>query len=249
MKITKLTAAASAAILTVSMLAGCTNTTSGSATANETQAESTDTTAAAQVTAPGTIYNFTEPVQGEEIAVIKVKDFGTIKVKLFPELLPTAVENFKGLIAMNYYDELIFHRVKKNFMIQGGDPRGNGTGGQSMWGGSFDGGMAEGLYHFNGALAYANSGSTATDGSQFYIVCNNDMQSVESQIQGLPDNVAQMYREKGGYPFLDGKYTVFGQVIEGMDVVEAISEVDTDEKDKPLKQVLIESIRIEKYGE
>ncbi len=136
--------AAAIAVLAV-MLCGCGSTSSTTQTtepAANTAAE-TDAPAATTADAPQTdkvmtlgeskILNFEPPQQGEEIVVINVKDFGTIKIKLFPDAAPEAVENFKGLIGMNYYDELIFHRVIPNFMIQGGDPRGNGTGGNSMY--------------------------------------------------------------------------------------------------------------------
>ena len=123
------------------------------------------------------ILNYTAPQEGEEIVVIHVKDYGDIKLKLFPEQLPEACENFVTLAKDGYYDELIFHRVIENFMIQGGDPKGDGTGGESCWGGYFDGGSDSQLINLSGALAYANSGSTSTDGSQFYIVtgqhCDN----------------------------------------------------------------------------
>jgi cyclophilin family peptidyl-prolyl cis-trans isomerase len=210
------------------------------------------------------IKNFIMPEVGEDIAVMTVKDFGTIKIKLFPVEAAKGVENFVGLAGIDYYDELIFHRVIKDFMNQGGDPRGNGTGGNSMWGEEFDGGIPEGLYHFSGAIAYANSGSTSTNGSQFYIVNTPDgfvnggaYQQADGSVvtvtdvyqTGLtiPANVAEKYKEVGGVPFLDGSYTVFGQVFEGMDVVRAIGSTATDENDKPLTQVLIEDISIVPY--
>ncbi|MCM1329911.1 MAG: peptidylprolyl isomerase [Ruminococcus sp.] len=204
------------------------------------------------------IHNFDAPEIGEKIAVITVKDYGVIKIKLFPEDSPKGVENFTGLADMGYYDELIFHRVIPNFMNQGGDPKGDGTGGNSVWGGVFEGGTSENLYHFTGAVAYANTTGTATNSSQFYIV-----NTPESYLWGgtcaenyvysggqsnWPGNVAEKYNEVGGVPYLDGGYTVFGQVFEGMDVVWAIAEVETDpQNDKPLTQVMMESIRIEEY--
>lgn len=208
------------------------------------------------------IHNFIMPEEGEKIAVITVKDYGEIKIKLFPEDAPKGVENFTGLAEMNYYDELIFHRVIPNFMIQGGDPKGNGTGGKSLWGDKFEGGTSENLYHFTGAVAYANSDGTSTNGSQFYIVNTPDgyldntcaeLNAYNPDRYNWPKNVAEKYNEVGGVPFLDGGYTVFGQVFEGMDVVRAIAEVETDQDpnsstvDKPLKQVLMESVRIEEY--
>jgi cyclophilin family peptidyl-prolyl cis-trans isomerase len=210
------------------------------------------------------IKNFIMPEIGENIAVMTVKDYGTIKIKLFPVEAAKGVENFIGLSNIDYYDELIFHRVIKDFMNQGGDPRGDGTGGNSMWGEEFDGGIPEGLYHFSGAIAYANSGATSTNGSQFYIVNTPDgfvnggaYQQADGSVVTvtdvyqtgltLPSNVAAKYAEVGGVPFLDGSYTVFGQVFEGMDVVRAIAETETDENDKPLTQVLIEDISIVPY--
>lgn len=206
------------------------------------------------------IHNFDKPEVGEKIAVITVKDYGVIKIKLFPEDAPKGVENFIGLAEMNYYDEIIFHRVIKNFMIQGGDPRGDGTGGKSMWGEAFDGETSENLYHFTGAVAYAHPGNSFTNSSQFYIVNTPDgylentcaeYYTYSDGQYNWPANVVEKYNEVGGVPYLDGDYTVFGQVFEGMDVVRAIASVETSQeeatKDKPLTQVIMESVRIEEY--
>ena len=234
------------------VLSGCKGEPSDSSLADQLIAQD-QAAAAAQNTA---VKNFETPEAGEKIAVITVKDYGEIKIQLFPEVADKAVENFVGLAEMGYYDELIFHRIIPNFMNQGGDPRGNGTGGNSIWGESFDGGIPEGLYHFSGAVAYANSGSTATNGSQFYIVNTPDgyLQNTCEEIMeydpskyNWSQNVIDLYNEKGGVPFLDGGYTVFGQVFEGMDVVRAMSQVETDSSDKPLTQVQIESIKIVEY--
>jgi cyclophilin family peptidyl-prolyl cis-trans isomerase len=206
------------------------------------------------------IKNFEKPAIGEKIAVINVKDYGQIKIKLFADVAAKGTENFIGLSEMGYYDELIFHRIIKNFVIQGGDPRGDGTGGSSFWGDKFDGGIPEGLYHFSGAVAYANSGSTATDGSQFYIVdtaegynyCGGRSDgTVNDDIDNsgliMPKNVYEKYKEVGGVPMLDGGYTVFGQVFEGMDVVRAIANAETGENDKPLHQIIMEDVEIVEY--
>lgn len=208
------------------------------------------------------IHNFNMPEIGEKIAVITVKDYGVIKIKLFPEDAPKGVENFIGLAEMGYYDELIFHRVIPNFMIQGGDPKGNGTGGKSLWGDAFDGETSENLYHFTGAVAYAHPSNSFTNSSQFYIVNTPDgymdsscaeLYSYNPEQYNWAGNVAEKYNEVGGVPFLDGGYTIFGQVFEGMDVVRAIAAVETDQdpnsetQDKPLTQVLMESVRIEEY--
>lgn len=261
MKRSKLLSVLLAAAVAASMTAcGSTDTDTSSDTS------SAETTAETEPIAEAEILNFTPPEIGEEIAVITVKDYGEIKIKLFPEECPLAVENFKGLANMNYYDELIFHRVIPDFMIQGGDPKGNGTGGNSMWGGTFDGGVSDKLFHFTGAVAYANSSGVTTNSSQFYIVNTDDdyvslggyqdsetgeikyYETFEEAGMSAAKNVQDMYFEKGGVPYLDGSYTVFGQVFEGMDVVRAISQVETDpSNDKPLKQVQMESVRIVEY--
>lgn len=220
-----------------------------------------DTGDASESTAPAAenveIHNFIMPEVGEKIAVINVKDFGTIKIKLFPEDAEKGVENFIGLAEREYYDELIFHRIIPNFMNQGGDPKGNGTGGKSIWGEKFEGGTDENLYHFSGAVAYANSGATSTNGSQFYIVNTpedyvyygglSSFEELEAYGTYVAPNVQEAYLQHGGVPFLDGGYTVFGQVFEGMDVVRAMAQVETDENDKPLTQVMMESVEIVEY--
>ena len=201
------------------------------------------------------IANFTKPVKGEKIAVITVKDFGTIKIKLFPEVAPKGVENFEGLAGQKYYDELIFHRVVKDFVIQGGDPKGNGKGGHSIWGDPFKNETSDTLRHFPGAVAYANSGAD-TNGSQFYIVTDTSTKLTEENFKtysdkgiNFPQNVKDKYIELGGAPTLDGGYTIFGQVFEGMDVVDKISKVDVADisSNKPVSQVLMEKVEIVEY--
>lgn len=246
MKNIKLIALLAAASMTV--FTGCKGTPDTADTV-----ESTDTASSAETVE---IHNFIMPEVGEKIAVINVKDYGTIKIKLFPEDAEKGVENFIGLAEMGYYDELIFHRIIPDFMNQGGDPKGNGTGGKSIWGEKFEGGTDENLYHFTGAVAYANSGATSTNGSQFYIVNTPDgfseysceeLMEMDPESYSWPANVAEKYSEVGGVPFLDGGYTVFGQVFEGMDVVRAMAEVETDANDKPLTQVMMESVEIVEY--
>lgn len=200
------------------------------------------------------ILNYTAPAQGDEIVRITVKDYGDIVVRLFPDLLPEACENFTELAKSGYYDELIFHRVIENFMIQGGDPKGDGTGGESIWGGSFDGGYSEQLIHLPGALAYANSAGTATDGSQFYIVTGDTVtdqmlgQMTEQGGTYFTAEAKELYMQYGGTPWLDGgNYTVFGQVIDGLDVVYAISHAAVDENDKPKQAIYIEQMTVETY--
>lgn len=245
------------AALSCMIFAGCT---SSQGTSTSSNSGNTETAPAAQTTAATTVdesqlewkeaLNFTPPQKGEKIIVMDVKDYGTIKIKLFPAEVPQACENFMGLTEMNYYDELIFHRIIPGFMNQGGDPQGTGYGGQSLWGDKFESGLSHKLYHFSGAVCYANSGSTSTSGSQFYIV-NTPSDFIYTQIPieeyPYPQSVKDKYKEVGGTPFLDGGYTVFGQVFEGMDVVRAMAEVETDENDKPLKMVQMKTVRIEEY--
>ena len=198
--------------------------------------------------------NFTAPKEGETIVTMKLKGYDQpVKIKLFPEYADKGVENFIELAKKGYYDGLTFHRVINNFMIQGGDPEGTGMGGESCWGGEFDGGTDPHLIHAAGAVAYANSGSTATNGSQFYIVTGEvysqaEIDELQSYGYGLTDSQKEIYSTAGGTPFLDGGYTVFGQVFDGLDVVFEIQKVDTDDSDKPTKDVIIESMTVEEYG-
>jgi cyclophilin family peptidyl-prolyl cis-trans isomerase len=200
------------------------------------------------------IVNFTAPQKGEQIVIMKIKDYGEVKFKLFPDLCPKGVENFVELAKRGYYDELIFHRVINNFMIQGGDPKGNGTGGTSIWGEKFDGGVSPNLCHAAGALAYANSGSTATNGSQFYVVTGtvyseDDLRSLEmSSGTNMNENARAIYSTVGGTPWLDGGYTVFGQVFDGLDVIFEIQKTATDGNDKPYEAVVIESVKVSEYN-
>lgn len=198
------------------------------------------------------VANFTAPEIGDEIVKMNIKDYGEVKIRLFPEYLPEASENFIELARSGYYDGLTFHRVISDFMIQGGDPNGNGTGGESVWGGKFDGGTYFNLIHAAGALAYANSGSTATNGSQFFIVTgeisdDDALEQFEADGYTFTDSAKEVYKTAGGYPYLDGKYTVFGQVIDGLDIIFEIQNVETDDSDKPVNDVIIESMTVEEY--
>jgi cyclophilin family peptidyl-prolyl cis-trans isomerase len=148
---------------------------------------------------------------------------GTIKFELLEEDAPKATENFRLLAEKGYYDGVIFHRVIKNFMIQGGDPLGEGYGGESAWGGKFDDEINRGsdLYlgpYNKGTVAMANSGPN-TNGSQFFIMHID-------------------------YP-LPPLYVKFGQVTEGQEVVDAIAEVQVNQRDKPLEKVVMNRVYIE----
>jgi cyclophilin family peptidyl-prolyl cis-trans isomerase len=155
-------------------------------------------------------------------AVIKTNK-GTIKIELLETDAPKTTENFRLLAEKGYYDGVIFHRVIKNFMVQGGDPLGEGYGGESAWGGKFNDEInkTSPLYqggYSKGTVAMANSGAN-TNGSQFFIM-------------------------HADYP-LPPSYTKFGRVVEGQDIVDAIGEVRTNERDKPLEPVVMESVTIQ----
>ena len=181
-----------------------------------------------------------------EVLVEMNTTMGAVKIKLFPEQAPKTVENFLGHAESGYYNGIIFHRVIKDFMIQGGDPTGTGMGGQSIWGGSFEDEFHPDLYNIRGALSMANAGP-GTNGSQFFIVQAKQVQVPmlkQMEVRGWDKEAVDLYKKNGGTPWLDGKHTVFGQVVEGMDVIDAIAEVEKNMQDKPLTDVKIESITV-----
>lgn len=140
---------------------------------------------------------------------------GDITLKLFPDQAPKACENFSKHAKDGYYDKVIFHRVIEGFMIQGGDPTGTGRGGKSIWGKNFEDETQPSLgFNRKGLLAMANAGP-CTNGSQFFITL-------------------------APTAWLNGKHTIFGEVVQGMDVVEAIAKCAKGPGDKPLKDVVIE---------
>ncbi len=255
MKLKKILFAAAAVIVCFS-LAACGDNTDGK-------------TADGEVSSDGKLDlpQLEEPQAGETIAVLHTT-MGDIKLRFFPQYAPKAVENFLTHAEEGYYDGVIFHRVINNFMIQGGDPEGTGTGGESIWGEGFEVEATPSLRHFRGALSMANTGQPNSNGSQFFIVQNPDIgdtykesfkEALNKQDEEVekgsgvyfrdvyPTEVLNEYINNGGYPYLDNGYTVFGQVVEGMDVVDAIAAVETDENDKPLEDVVINSISIEEY--
>lgn len=188
------------------------------------------------------------PKNGDLIAKINTS-MGEIKIKLFPDQAPKAVENFTTHSKNGYYDGLIFHRVIKDFMIQGGDPNGTGTGGESIWGTPFEDEFSPDLHNLKGALSMANAGP-GTNGSQFFIVQAGEInpmfmpQMEELVDNGFPKESIENYKEVGGTPWLDYKHTVFGQVFEGLDVVDNIANTKTGFQDKPVTDVKIISIEI-----
>lgn len=270
----------------------------GSTSKNETPKNSVGTAY------PDKAYGFQleKPAAGEQVAVMHTS-MGDISIRFFPEAAPKAVENFITHAKEGYYDGLLFHRVMEDFMIQGGDPKGDGTGGESIWGEAFEDEFDQKLLNLRGALSMANSGP-GTNGSQFFInQARNSGQSaeeyktayaydtlydtytqyyqqfasaygssfkntypdvdafIENYIGGIspdsrlvPDEVWSLYAENGGNIHLDGAWratgghTVFGQVYDGMDVVDAIAGVSVDsDTNKPLTDVVINSIEIREY--
>lgn len=214
-------------------------------TTSETQAESVEN-------GEDTVLNQVEGYREGNIKAKMITNKGEIDLILFPNIAPKAVENFVTHSKNGYYDGLIFHRVIKDFMIQGGDPEGTGMGGESIWKNPFEDEFDENYRHFTGALSMANAGP-GTNGSQFFIVTakENVNSNIISQMKeagaekGYPKNVVDAYEKIGGTYHLDGKHTVFGQVVGGLDVAVAISEVETGNQDKPVEDVVIEKIEIE----
>ncbi len=196
------------------------------------------------------MYQLEKCEKGDKIATVKT-NMGEIKIRLFPKYAPKAVENFVTHAQNGYYDGLIFHRVIENFMIQGGDPNGNGTGGESIWGEPFEDEFTPELHNLRGALSMANAGP-GTNGSQFFIVQAKEVS--EDMLEQLrmanekyfPTECIEAYEKMGGTPWLDYHHTVFGQVFEGMETVDAIACVSADYfTNKPKTDVTIESIIIE----
>lgn len=181
-------------------------------------------------------------------AVMKT-NMGDMEFLLFPEAAPKAVENFVTHSENGYYDGLIFHRVIQDFMIQGGDPTGTGMGGESVFGNNFEDEFSLDARNYYGALSMANAGPN-TNGSQFFIVQAKSVpQSLISQMEQLKDNgfpqeVIDNYQKVGGTPWLDFHHTVFGQLINGADVLDKIAAVKCGANDKPAEDVVINGIDI-----
>ncbi len=181
-------------------------------------------------------------------AVIKT-NMGDMEFILFREIAPKAVENFTKHAKSGYYDGLIFHRVIKDFMIQGGDPTGTGYGGESIFGESFEDEFSVEARNYYGALSMANSGPN-TNGSQFFIVQASEVsdsllkQMEQLKDRGFPEEVIDTYRSVGGTPWLDFHHTVFGRLINGSDVLNSIASVKCGLNDKPVQDVVINGIEV-----
>ncbi len=165
-------------------------------------------------------------IETTPIVTMQIKDYGEIKLELYPEFAPNTVNNFIELANSGFYDGLTFHRIIPGFMIQGGDPEGTGTGGPGYSiPGEFtsNGSKTNTLAHTKGVLSMARSGAPNSAGSQFFIMT-------------------------GDSPHLDGEYAAFGKVIEGIEIVESMGIVETGANDKPNEDVVIESITVETNG-
>ncbi|PCS00878.1 peptidylprolyl isomerase [Lactococcus fujiensis] len=171
---------------------------------------------------------------------------GDMTIKLFDELAPKTVKNFVELSKQGYYDGIIFHRIIKDFMIQGGDPTGSGMGGSSIYGDKFEDEFSLNAFNIRGALSMANAGPN-TNGSQFFIVQNENLPYPKEALVegGWPEEIAELYT-KGGTPHLDGRHTVFGQLVDAdsFKVLDKIANVKTGVQDKPVDDVVITSIEI-----
>lgn len=159
------------------------------------------------------------------IVTITMENGDVMKAELYPEIAPNTVNNFISLIQKNFYDGVIFHRVIRGFMLQGGDPNGTGMGGPGyhIKGEFSNNGFKNDLKHTSGVLSMARTMIPDSAGSQFFIMHQTS-------------------------PHLDGEYAAFGKVIEGMDIVNKIAEMPTDYRDRPLEDQKMKSVTVETFG-
>ena len=159
------------------------------------------------------------------IVTIEMENGDIMKAELYPEIAPNTVNNFISLINKGYYDGIIFHRVIKQFMIQGGDPEGTGVGGPgySIKGEFSQNGFENNLKHTKGVLSMARTMMPDSAGSQFFIMHETS-------------------------PHLDGQYAAFGKVIEGVDIIDKIASVATDYMDKPLETQMMKKVTVHTFG-
>ena len=288
----KLLASALVLLILVSVFVGCGNsttyTTSDTSSVSENSSPAASTIGKTDTLVPEEDlvpisndkkigYQLDMPEKGEEIAILTIKGGGEIKLRFFPDEAPKTVYNFKIHALNGYYDGITFHRIIQGFMIQGGDPVGNGTGGESVWGGKFVDEFNENLVNINGSVAMANAGP-ATNGSQFFI--NNTetgftsfdyyQQGFELYKESPDDFMAQygtywidfdkagsdyqkLYEEHGGNPNLDGYYSIVqrGHTVFAQ-VFEGMEEVSRlsavpTAGDTPTVDVIIEKVEIVVY--
>ena len=217
-----------AALTVIMLLTACSGSTSSAA---EKVIGTTDKVVAADTLKPLAKadkeklgYQLDMPEKGEEICVLTT-NYGTIRMRFFPDAAPKAVYSFKSLALSGYYDGVTFHRVIDDFMIQGGDPEGTGMGGPgySIKGEFSHNGFKNDLLHTKGVLSMARTMMPNSAGSQFFIMHKNS-------------------------PHLDGAYAAFGKIIEGMDIVNKIAETDTDYSDRPLDEQKMKKVTVDTMG-
>ncbi len=213
---------------------------------------------------------YQQPGEDAVIALMETS-MGNIRIALYPQIAPKTVENFVTHAQEGYYNGMIFHRVIDSFMIQSGDPTGTGYGGESIYKNEageslyFEDEFSDKLFHFRGALSMANPGRPNSNQSQFFIVQAKELGVSEADLaaqgyqpnqkdkfltdaltsMGYPKDAIAAYIKEGGTPMLDGRHTVFGMVLEGMDTVDAIAATKTGSGDKPITDVVINKVTIE----
>lgn len=203
-------------LMSMLVLIGCGNTKTNTAKTGEAAPKSESTNAESEPTKEN---------KNLPVATITVDGYGVMDVELYPEIAPNTVNNFISLANKGFYNNLKFHRIIKDFMIQGGDPKGNGTGGPgySIEGEFTSNGFANSLKHTKGVISMARSQDPNSAGSQFFIM-------------------------SGDASNLDGEYAAFGKVISGLDVLDKIRSVETSSNDAPKKDVVITSITVDTKG-
>lgn len=197
---------------------------------------------------------FLMPAQGDTIAIFDTS-LGEIRAVLYPQYAPMAVENFIGLANEGYYNGVTFHRVVYGFVAQSGDATGSGTGGASIWGNNpYPLELTDQLRHYPGALCAARSQESELSSlSQFYFVqalpgkLDKDLLA-QLEASGAGEDTVSAYTQAGGLPYLDYTDTVFGQVYQGLDIIDTIALADTDEADRPLEDILVNSVTIATYS-
>ena len=195
---------------------------------------------------------FTAPQDGDTIAIFYTS-LGEVRAVLYPQYAPMAVENFIGLSQAGYYNDTVIFKAQPGFAVEGGDASGDGTGGTTIWSGNgYPVESCDALRHYAGALCAAADDTTGSCYSVFYVVAAepgsaDDQQSAMSDA-GWRSEVSDAYAQAGGVPSLDFTDTVFGQVYEGMGVIDSMANAATDENNRPTEDIVIHSVTIETVG-
>ncbi len=254
-------------ICVITALTGCGNTAGSEQGTGNNVTQTTDETWTGEPTLSSSAQKevqFTLPAVGDTVAEIIVQDYGSLLIALFPDQAPLAVENFLTHAEEGYYDGMLFHRVISDFMIQSGDPLGTGYGGESIFDGPFADEISAQLHPFRGALCMANTGKDSNT-SQFFIVQKSaaSLSDLKALVDykgysfsdylksgydtELTQDMLSMYDIYGGAPWLDGHHTVFGQIFEGFDVLDAIAGAAVDATYRPQEDIIIQSVNVFTY--